>query len=346
MDGPVHVLNTGGTISHAAPGEGGATLTYSPDRILADLGDEAGAPGGIAYCEIFRKGSVSMAPADWQAIAAAVYEAVVTGAGGVVVLHGTDTMAYTAPALSFMLASLPVPVAITGSMLPGGRPDSDGRRNLRDALRVAAAGDLAEVCIVFSGDAAGSRGVILRGNRTRKRDSGALDAFASPNHPALGTVHGAAIRYDAADRVPRGRRGDPALRAEIDPRVVLLRYHPGWTPPFVEECLGRAEGAVIEGTGLGHLPPEGGILEAIAASGKPIVLVTQCWQGGVRHGMYDIDRPILAVPNLIPGHDLTPEAALTKLMWVLGRERAAAGVRLLMQRPLAGELTPPPGAGA
>lgn len=332
----IHILNTGGTISYGAPSEGGATLTFSPDRIL----DGLGIPGRAPYREVLRKGSVDMGPADWQAVGAAVRDAVAEGADGVVVFHGTDTMAYTAAALSLMLSGLPVPVVLTGSMRPGGAADSDAPRNVRDAVCVAATADLAEVCVVFSGDEAGTGGVILRGSRVRKIHSGALNAFVTPNHPPLGFVEGATIRYGQGARVPRGPRGGVGFFPEIDPDVCLIRYHPGCTAASVAGVLARAHGAVIEGTGLGHLPTEGGILEAIRESGKPVVLVSACWQGGVRLGLYDIDRQILAVENLIPGHDLTPEAALVKLMWVLGRERTVAGVRTRMQAPVAGDLTP------
>ena len=334
--GQVHILNTGGTISYGPPGAGGATFSHAPDRILADLG----APCRTVYRDLLRKGSVNIAPADWQTVAAAVHEAIGAGTDGIVVLHGTDTMVFTAAALSFLLANLPVPVALTGSMRLGGVPDSDAPRNLRDALRVAAAGDLAEVCIVFARDEAGSGGVILRGNRARKASGTALNAFASPNHPPLGYVEGEAIRYGETPRVRRGPRGAPGLFAELNPNVCLIRYHPGCTAAFVAGALAQADGAVIEGTGLGHLPTEGGILEAIRESGKPVVLVSACWQGGVRLGLYDVDRAILAVENIIPGHDLTPEAALVKLMWVLARDRAIERVKARMQEPVAGELTP------
>ena len=337
--GGVHVLNTGGTISYGSPGPEGAALDHAPDRALAGLAAEAGLPGPPAYREVFRKGSVNILPGDWPAIAAAALEAVRGGADGVVVLHGTDTLVYTAAALSFMLVNLPVPVVLTGSMRPGGAPGSDAPRNLRDALRVAASGDLAEVCIVFARDAAGSGGVILRGNRARKASAIALDAFESPNYPPLGAVDGETIRYGEAARVSRGAREVPALAPELNADVCRIAYHPGCTAALVAGALGRADGAVIEGTGLGHLPTEGGILEAIRESGKPVVLVSACWRGGVRLGLYDVDREILAVDNLIPGHDLTPEAALVKLMWVLGQERGIGRVRARMQEPIAGELT-------
>lgn len=333
----VHIFNTGGTISYGTAARGEATLTYTPHRIV----DGLELSGRIVYRELLRKGSVNILPADWRTIAAAVYDAIRAGADGVVVLHGTDTMAFTAAALSFMLGNLPVPVVLTGSMRPGDAPQSDAPRNLRDALRVAEGGDLAEVCIVFSQDEAGSGGVILRGNRARKANSGALNAFASPNHPALGFVGGETFHYGEAACVRRGPRGELRLTPELNPRVCLLPYHPGCTADFVGGALAGADGAVMEGTGLGHLPTEGGILEAIRESGKPVVLVSACWRGGVGLGLYDVDRAVLAVENIIPGHDLTPEAALVKLMWVLGRERDRARVKRGMQEPVAGELTLP-----
>jgi L-asparaginase/Glu-tRNA(Gln) amidotransferase subunit D len=249
-------------------------------------------------------------------------------------------MVYTAAALSFMLGNLPVPVVLTGSMRPGGETDSDAPRNLRNALAVAASADVAEVCIVFSDAEAGAAGVIFRGNRARKASSTSLRAFDSPNYPALGQVDGADIRYSDAPRAHRGPCGAPVLAPELNANVCGLRYHPGCPTALIAGALARADGAVIEGTGLGHLPPEAGILEAIRESSKPVVLVTACWHGGVRHGLYDIDRAILAVENLIPGHDLTPEAALVKLMWVLGRDRDMDRVRTRMQEAVAGELTP------
>jgi len=331
----VHVLNTGGTISYGAPGADGATLTHSPDQVLSALGTTA----RIAYREVLRKGSVNMMPSDWQTIAAAARAAVAEGADGIVILHGTDTMAFTAAALSFMLERLPVPVIFTGSMRPGGAPDSDAPRNMRDAVRVAAAGDLAEVFIVFSRDAVGSGSLILRGNRSRKASATALNAFASPGYPPLGSLRGRVIRYGQAARQSRARRGDVALSAELNPNVCWIPYHPGCAPDFVAGALARADGAVIAGTGLGHLPTDGGFLEAVRDSQKPVVLVSACWHAQVRLGPYDIDRAILATENLIPGHDLTPEAAVVKLMWVLGREQALDRVRARMQEPIAGELT-------
>jgi len=329
--GEIHLLNTGGTISYAADGSG---LTWSPESFLADID----VPARVVYREVLRKASINLTPADWETIAAAVHEALRAEADGVVVLHGTDTMAYTAAALSFMLQDLSVPVVLTGAMRRGGTADGDGRQNLANALVVAARGDLAEVCLVFSSDEQGRSGVILRGNRIRKRHSGALAAFASPNHPPLGVVAEGRVRLESA-RVARGSRGEPRYAPGIDPNVRSIRYHPGCTPGFVAETLAGADGAVVEGTGLGHVATDGELLETIRRAGKPVALVSACWEGGVHLGGYDVDHEILAVENIVPGDDMTPETALVKLMWVLARERALDRVRARMQEPIAGELT-------
>jgi L-asparaginase type I len=324
----VRVLNTGGTVS-SLPAATGATNTFDPGSLVT--GDTS-----VTYMEVFRKWSVNLEPSDWQVLARAVSDAVADGADGIVVLHGTDTMAHTAAALSFMLQDLSVPVVLTGSMRPGGAAGSDAARNLRDAIQVAGS-DLAEVCVCFSGDPAGATGTVLRGNRARKAHTERLNAFESPSHPALGVVEGPLVRLGDGVRRPDPPGGPPRLELDVDPNVRLIHYHPGCTASFVAGALGDADGAVVIGTGAGRLPTEGGVLEAIRDSGKPCVLVSACWAPGGELGGYDLDRDILAVENIVEGLDLTPEAALVKLMWVLARHASLDEIRAEVQRPLAGE---------
>jgi L-asparaginase type I len=326
----VQVLNTGGTVS-STPAATGATTTFDPGGLLTDN-------TSVSYEEVFRKWSVNLEPSDWQVLARAVHEAIAAGADGIVVLHGTDTMSYTAAALSFMLPDPSVPVVLTGSMRPGGAPDSDAASNLRDAVTVAAS-DLAEVCVCFSGDPAGATGVVLRGNRARKAHTARLDAFESPAYPALGVVDGPLVRLDQGTHRPATPGAPPRLELDVEPNVSLIHYHPGCSARFVAAALAEADGAVIIGTGAGRLPTEGGVLDAIRDSGKPCVLVSATWAPGGELGGYDLDRELLAVENLVDGLDLTPEAALAKLMWVLATNRSIDDVRAAIQQPLAGELT-------
>jgi glutamyl-tRNA(Gln) amidotransferase subunit D len=182
----VIVLTTGGTIGHRFR-DGVAVMDFDPERLLSELG-----PLGVdvEFRAIFRKGSMDIVPSDWRAIAAAISVAAADRPRGIVVLHGTDTMHYTAAALSFMLQGLSLPVVLSGSMNPGGEPGSDAIPNLHDAILVAVQSDLAEVCIVFSADDPRSKGVIIRGCRARKCHSHAVAAFASIGSPPIGFVSG------------------------------------------------------------------------------------------------------------------------------------------------------------
>ena len=211
MSPKVIVLTTGGTIGHRSREDGVAVLDFDPKRLISGIGLS---DLEIESKELFRKGSMSIAPEDWQSIAAAVAEAMMKKPRGVVILHGTDTMHYTASALAFMLRNLSMPVVMTGSMLPGGDGGSDGPANLRDAVVVAAQADFAEVCVVFSADAERTKGVIIRGCRARKVHSHAIDAFVSINVPPIGTIEGTTITRStlevAAANACKARSSPPA----------------------------------------------------------------------------------------------------------------------------------------
>ncbi len=330
----ITLVPTGGTISNRSTPMGAAPVFGSAEDLLRqmpDLGVE------ISLQEpVIRKGSAHIVPEDWTRMAEVAAAALDSGAEGVVILHGTDTMHYTAAALSFMLQDLTRPVVLTGSMNPGGDAGSDAIFNLQNAIRVAVGGDLAEVCIVFSADARRSRGMILRGNRARKIHSLAIDAFASINLLPLGYIERRRIVYT---EVQRRNRADGRVRlyAQLNPRVVLLKHNPGLTPDMLGHSLEGAAGAVIEGTGAGHLRSDQ--LEVIAAFPGPVLVSTQAIWGGVKWGLYASDRAYAGLANLLPGGDMTSETALVKLMWALGQ---GGDVRKTMLTSIAGELTESP----
>jgi L-asparaginase type I len=335
MTPKIAVLMTGGTIGHRSRPQGGAVMDFDPAQLRAEIGIS---DVELTFRELFKKGSMDIVPQDWVSIAAGVHEMLRCGATGVVILHGTDTMQYTAAALSFMLEGLGKPVILTGSMRPGGDGDSDALPNLRDAVRVAAGADLAEVCIVFSADRERSRAAIIRGNRARKIHSHAIDAFASINAPAIGVVEADEVRLGAGGY---RRRNDstPTLALKLEENVVLVKLTPAVTPGSLARCLKGAAGAVLEGTGVGHMRSD---LNAIVAEfGKPTIMSTQAVYGGERLGGYAVDQQILAIPHVIPGADMTSETALVKLMWALGQ---GGDIRSLMLANLAGEIEAPPPA--
>jgi L-asparaginase/Glu-tRNA(Gln) amidotransferase subunit D len=231
-----------------------------------------------------------------------------------------------------MLRDLNVPVVMTGSMIPGGYTGSDAAANLEDAIAVAALGDFAEVCVVFSADTARTKAVIIRGCRARKVHSHAIDAFASINAPPIGTIAKGVITRTALAVRPRSA-SVLHLATALEPNVVLVKLTPNLTADALARQLQGAAGAVLEGTGVGHIRSDQQAV--VAAFGRPVVIGTQALYGGERLGSYDVDRAILAIANVIPAGDMISETALVKLMWALGQ---GGDVKALMRTDVAGEI--------
>lgn len=277
--------------------------------------------------------SSNMTPADWVTIArdiAARYD----DYHAFLVIHGTDTMAYTASALSFMFEGLGKTVIVTGAQIPLCEVRSDGHDNLVTSLLVAASPPVPEVSIYF-----GRR--LLRGNRARKVDAAGLEAFDSPNFPPLG-VAGTRL---SVDRRLLERRGGARFRLrEIrDVHVAEMRIFPGISPQVVSNFLRPPlQGLVMETYGVGNAPDrDHALLDAIeeaTSRGVVIVSCTQCLRGSVDLSAYATGTSLRRA-GVIPGGDMTPEAALTKLSYLLSRGLSPREVRRLMQRDLRGELT-------
>jgi L-asparaginase len=256
----------------------------------------------------------------------------------VVVLHGTDTMAYTASALSFLLEEIDIPIVLTGAQRPVTDLRSDGRENLVTALAIAAghlrgAPLVPEVTVFFSD-------VLLRGNRAVKVHADSYRGFASPNHPPLATA-GVSIDFERGlIRAPgvgpiRRRRGMSAA-------VTGLRLHPGIDAHVIESTLARPglRGVILEAYGAGNGPTDRWFLDPLRAAvdrGVTVVVTSQCLAGGVEDGLYATGSALLDT-GAVSGGDMTFEAALTKLM-VLTEGDRPDDVRRLMQEDLAGELT-------
>lgn len=285
--------------------------------------------------------SSDVLPSDWQRIADRVAAAFAGGAGrpaadGVVVLHGTDTMAYSASALAFLLAGLPGPVVLTGSQLPLVEVRSDGRENLITSLLLAATPGWAEVAVYLGGG-------LLRGCRTTKVSTHGFDAFASPNLPPLAEVGVDVVWRRELVRPPA--KGPLRVGRLADVAVVALRLFPGITADTLRNVLrDPVRGLVLETFGSGNAPtrdPE--LLAALRSAtdrGVVVVNVSQCLRGSVRMDTYAAGRT-LAGAGVVAGGDLTAEAALTKLIVLLSEGRPPAAVAAAMASDLAGELTAP-----
>jgi lysophospholipase len=253
---------------------------------------------------------------------------------GFVIVHGTDTMAYSASALSFMLAGLGKPVILTGAQIPLEHVRNDALDNLLGALMIAAHHRVPEVALYFHHK-------LLRGNRSTKVDAVGLDSFASPNLPPLAEVGvDVSVRWDL---VRRAEDASPLrVRTSLSPHVAALRLYPGITGAVLENFLRPPlEGLVLETFGSGNAPSRDddvlGPLREATSRGVVVLNVTQCMRGRVSPS-YAAGRALLDA-GVVPGADMTPEAALTKLSFLLGQGLPRDEVRSLAARSLAGELT-------
>jgi L-asparaginase len=259
---------------------------------------------------------------------------------GFVVLHGTDTMSYTASALSFMLEGLSKPVILTGSQLPIGVLRTDGKENLITAVEIAAARNakgeplVPEVCLFFKSD-------LMRGNRTTKVNIENFSAFRSYNYPPLAAA-GVHIRYNEPF-IRRGKNAALTPHFRMDTNVAVLRIFPGITEQAVAAILStpNLKGLVLETFGSGNAPRREWLvrlLKSAAARGVVVVNISQCPAGSVNMRRYETGQHLLSA-GVLSGYDCTAEAALTKLMFLFGKGLRAEEVRTLMEKSISGEVT-------
>lgn len=285
--------------------------------------------------------SSDVEPSLWQDLARLIKEKY-EDYDGFIILHGTDTMSYSASALSFMLDGLTKPVIFTGSQLPIGVPRTDGKENLISAVEIASAKDkeghpaVPEVCVCFDS-------ILMRGNRSTKVNSEVFRAFQSPNFPPLAEA-GINIRYNNEYiRKPNDWYQSLTINTELDTRVSILKIHPGITPEVVRNILcGKDTRAIIMETyGSGNAPTRDWFLDIVkesSAMNKIIVNVTQCLAGTVNMNIY-ANGKALERAGVIDGYDSTTESALAKLFYLMGKSRDNEWVKAMMGRNLKGEIS-------
>ena len=317
--------------------ENGALKPFPLNHIYNLVPDLKNCSYGIDTCQLDNIiDSSNMTPSLWVDIAE-IIEREYNNYDGFVVLHGTDTMAYTASALSFMFENLSKPIILTGSQLPMGMLRSDGRENLICALELAAGKDyiIPEVCLYFESH-------LYRGNRSTKVSAENFDAFSSYNYPSLVS---AGISFTYKPHMIATASNKPLkVYKRFDRHIAVLKMFPGITPEVVGSVLHTEglRGIVLETFGSGNAPTEHWFMEEITDAinrGIVVLNVTQCKAGAVKMGQYEAGFGMQRI-GVIGGNDITPEAAVTKLMFLLGMyPDSPKAVRDGLLHSLRGEMT-------
>lgn len=337
----VLIIYTGGTIGMIRNAETGALETFNFEHLSHHVPEMKSFDFIIDSYQFNPPiDSSDMDPSLWEELVEIIkknYE----NYDGFVILHGTDTMAYTASALSFMLEGLSKPVILTGSQLPIDILRTDGKENLLTAIELAAAKDengkarVAEVCIFFERK-------LLRGNRVTKADAEQFDAFCSYNYPPLATV-GVDIKYND-NFIHKPQSEVPFTpNAATENGIIALTLFPGICQQLLEDVLKTPyiKGIILRTFGSGNAPRHAWLTEALTQAsqqGKVIVNITQCQGGSVEMGRYETGLQLLK-SGVISGKDMTLEAAITKLMILFGRGYTPEEVRKRMNEPIAGEIS-------
>jgi len=334
----ISILSTGGTIASKIDYRTGAvTSQFTAEDILRaipELQEIANFNCTIVYSIL----SENMRPSYWIDLARAVYNEIKKGADGVIITHGTDTMMYTAAALSFMIET-PVPVVLVGSQRSADRPSSDNAMNAICAAATATS-DIAEVCVVMHGSTSDDFCYIHRGTKVRKMHTSRRDAFKSVNSMPIGIVEYPSRKIKVmSSHTKRGER-KLALHDELEQKCALIKFTPGADAGSLSALLDSGcRGIVIEGTGLGHVSGDWiPHIRKATDAGIPVVMTSQCLSGRVCDRVYDTGRDILKA-GAIEGEDMLPEVALVKLMWVLGRTSDMEKVREMMSVARSCEIT-------
>lgn len=324
------LIATGGTIASRPTSSG-----LAPQLCAGDILDCV--PALASLCRIdalqlMNIDSTNMSPDCWLRIAACVRERY-DRYDGFVITHGTDTMAYTACALSYLIQGSGKPIVLTGSQKSIYDPETDARRNLFDAFLAAQDDALHGVLVVFDGQ-------VICGTRARKTRTKSMNAFSSIDFPDIALLREGKILHYIREPKPSAA---PVFFEKLSTRVFVLRLIPGMNPVVLRRLLPDFDALIIESFGVGGLPCYEkedflGALSAWGEAGKPVVITTQVPHEGSDLAVYQVGARIAGMPGVLQAHTMTVEAVVTKLMWILPQADDLAAVERLFYAPVAHDL--------
>ncbi|MBN1169697.1 Glu-tRNA(Gln) amidotransferase subunit GatD [Candidatus Micrarchaeota archaeon] len=343
--GDISILGCGGTIASKVEYRTGAVYpSIKPKELRAAFPELSDWP--IHSRQIFSLFSDDMNSYHWKIIADEIEEEIKAGSSGVVLMHGTDTMSYTASAISFMLQQLPVPVVFVGSQRSSDRPSSENKMNLVNAV-FSASQDIGEVTVCMHADSNDELCHLHRATRVRKMHTSRRDAFRSINSDPIAKVDYRALLFQPLSDY-RKRHKQLISKKKFNENVAIIYVHPNMKPDLISR-LSDYDGVVLAGTGLGHVPVGAfgakhvkGILEPIKQlidSGIPVVMSSQCITGRLCMRVYANGRLLKDTGVIGDDADWTPEVAFTKLSWVLGQTKKMEEIKRLMETDIAGEIS-------
>jgi glutamyl-tRNA(Gln) amidotransferase subunit D len=351
----IALIGTGGTIASKIDYRtGGVSAALSASELYSAV-PELKKYASIDADFMFNEYSENLEPHHWTQIANKIAEKVRSGVyRGIVVSHGTDTMHYTAAALSFALHNLPIPIVLVGSQRSSDRPSSDGALNLIGATLFSLKSPFSGVFVAMHGGTSDDVIACHLGTRVRKNHTSRRDAFESIDRLPIGTVKNDNVQFQSQDinmEIPERASTKGSMNAgkleirftvqpKFDPRVTLLKYYPGLDPNLIAYCIESGYKAiVIEGTGLGHIGrkcfPE--ITKAIK-SGIMVFMTSQCIWGRTNMRVYDTGRDLIKM-GVMPLADMIPETAVVKAMWVVANSRNNTEAARMMERNIANEIS-------
>lgn len=332
------LIGTGGTIASYVDYRTGAVHPALSTSDMINAVPEIKEVANLNAKVLFSIFSENMTVPHWQKLAEAIAEELDGGADAVIVPHGTDTMGYTASAVSFMLGEVSKPVVFVGAQRSSDRPSSDASCNLMAAAKFCVEGGRAGVFVVMHDGPGDDSFAVHCGTRVRKMHTSRRDAFKSINVPPVAHV-------DKDGKIVFNTPGRAVSDAKVEARsamctdVVLLQFYPGMDPALFHDVVMKSKGVVIAGSGLGHVNSNMvPLIKEATDAGIIVVVTSQCLNGRTNLNVYNTGRDMLAA-GAITVWDMLPETAYTKLMWALANTSSVEAAKVVMQTPLAGEMS-------